>query len=189
MTYRTLSLGLAATALLSTGCATKTYVDEQITDLDTRLDARMDAQDARITELSATSAQALQRAEDAGVLAQGKFLYTVVFSDDGLTFDSEQATLSDAARARLALLAEDLKADNQNVFLEIQGHTDATGDPTYNLWLGEQRAEAVQRYLHGQGIGLGRIATISYGEEAPAAPNNTPEGRAANRRVEVVVLE
>ena len=58
MTYRTLSLGLAATALLSTGCATKTYVDEQIGDLDARMDARMDAQDERITQLTATSAQA-----------------------------------------------------------------------------------------------------------------------------------
>jgi outer membrane protein OmpA-like peptidoglycan-associated protein len=189
MTYRTLSLGLAATALLSTGCATKTYVDEQIGDLDARMDARMDAQDERITQLTATSAQALQRAEDAGVLAQGKFLYTVVFSDDGVTFDSEQFTLSDPAKSRLALLADDLKADNQNVYLEVQGHTDATGDPDYNLWLGQQRAEAVKRYLHGRGIALGRIATISYGEEAPTQSNATPEGRAANRRVEVVVLE
>ncbi len=189
MIYRNLSLGLAATALLASGCATKSYVDEQIDDLDARVDSRLDAQDQRITQLTSTSAQALQRAEDAGVLAEGKFLYTVVFSERGLTFDTEQAELSDAASARLAMLADDLKADNQNVFLEIQGHTDSTGDPDYNLWLGQQRAEAVQRFLHGQGIALGRTSTISYGEEAPTAPNNTAEGRAANRRVEVVVLE
>lgn len=189
MSYGKLCLGLATTALLATGCATKTYVDEQITGLDERMDARLSAQDARITELTTTSAQALARAEQAGVLAEGKFLYSVVFSENGLTFDSEQAALSDPAMARLALLADDLKADNQNVFLEVQGHTDATGDPGYNRWLGQQRADAVKRYLHGQGISLGRISTISYGEEAPAAPNDTPQGRAANRRVEVVVLE
>lgn len=185
MRNRTLGLTLAATALLASGCATKSYVDEQVASLD----ARLDAQDARITELSSTAAQALQRAEDAGVLAEGKFLYTVVFSDDGVTFDSEQATLSDEAKSRLSSLAGDLKADNRNVFLEVQGHTDATGDPKYNLWLGEQRAEAVKRHLHSQGIALGRMSTISYGEDAPAQPNDTPEGRAANRRVEIVVLE
>ena len=185
MTHRTLGLTLAATALFASGCATKSYVDEQVASLD----ARLDAQDARITQLSTTSAQALQRAEDAGVLAQGKFLYTVVFSDDGVTFESEKATLSDDAKARLGRLAGDLKADNQNVFLEVQGHTDATGDPKFNLWLGEQRAEAVKRHLHGKGIALGRMSTISYGEDSPAQPNDTPEGRAANRRVEVVVLE
>lgn len=180
---------LATTALLASGCASKTYVDEQIAGLDARVSARMDAQDARITELTNTSAQALQRAEDAGVLARGKFLYTVVLSDDGVTFESEQSQLSEAAMARLGEMAGSLKADNRNVYLEIQGHTDATGDPAYNVWLGQQRAEAVQRYLHRQGIALGRMSTISYGEDAPAQPNDTPEGRAANRRVEVVVLE
>ena len=51
-----------------------------------------------------------------------------------------------------------------------------------------QRAESVRRHLHSQGVALGRMATISYGEDAPAEPNNTPEGRALNRRVEIVVL-
>ncbi len=176
---------LTAAALVANGCATKTYVDEQIAGVSSRLDA----QDARLDELTATSRQALARAEDAGVLAQGKFLYTVVMSDDGLTFDSEQATLSDAAQARLTRLAADLKADNRNVFVEIQGHTDATGDPAYNQWLGQQRADAVMRFLHEEGVALGRMATISYGEDAPTADNGTAEGRAANRRGEIVGLE
>ncbi len=175
---------LAAAASLA-GCATKSYVDERIAGVSSRLDT----QEARLDELTATSRQALARAEEAGVLAQGKFLYTVVMSDDGLTFDSEQATLSDAAQARLTRLAADLKADNRNVFVEIQGHTDATGDPNYNRWLGQQRADAVQRFLHEEGVALGRMATISYGEDAPTADNGTAEGRAANRRVEIVVLE
>ena len=182
-------LVIAAVATLSTGCATKQYVNEQIEARASGLEERLDAQEARITQLTDTSAQALARAEEAGVLARGQFLYTVVFSDDGVTFDSEQAALSDAAKARLDGLAADLKADNRNVFLEIQGHTDATGDPGYNQWLGQQRAEAVQRHLPGQGVALGRMSTISYGEDAPAQANDTPEGRAANRRVEVVVLE
>jgi len=184
--YRVLLL--AVVAVFASGCATKTYVDESVATLDERLNGRMDKQDVRINELSETSRQALERATDAGVLAQGKFLYTVVFTDDQITFDSEKSTLSDSAQSRLSKLAGDLKADNQNVYLEIQGHTDATGPAQYNQYLGLQRAKSVRRYMHTQGVALDRMATISYGEDAPAQPNNTAEGRALNRRVEIVVL-
>ena len=54
--------------------------------------------------------------------------------------------------------------------------------------LGQSRAEAVRRFLSDQGIALNRMATISYGETKPVAPNNTREGRAQNRRVAIVVL-
>ena len=56
------------------------------------------------------------------------------------------------------------------------------GDP------GEARAEAVRRFLNEQGVALNRMATISYGPDAPVAPNDTPEGRAQNRRVVIIVL-
>ena len=179
---------LAAVAVLASGCATKSYVDENVASLEGRLDERLNEQDERINELSETSRQALERATDAGVLAQGKFLYTVVFTDDQITFDSEKSTLSDDAQSRLSKLAGDLKADNQNMYLEIQGYTDATGTEQYNQYLGLQRAKSVRRHLHTQGVALDRMATISYGEDAPAEPNSTAEGRAFNRRVEIVVL-
>jgi len=175
---------LVAVMVLVSGCATKRYVDESVS----RLDARLDEQSERINELTETSRQALERATDAGVLAQGKFLYTVVFTDNEITFETDKSILSDAAQTRLNKLAGDLKADNKNVYLEIQGHTDATGPAQYNQQLGRQRAEAVQRQLHAQGVALDRMATISYGEDAPAEPNSTAEGRALNRRVEIVVL-
>ena len=175
---------LVAIIVSASGCATKSYVDESVA----RLDARMDKQDERINELTETSRQALERAMDAGVLAQGKFLYTVVFTDNEITFDTDKSTLSDGAQSRLSKLAGDLKADNRNVYLEIQGHTDSTGPAQYNQQLGMQRAESVRRHLHGQGVALERMATISYGEDAPAQPNSTAEGRALNRRVEIVVL-
>lgn len=176
---------LLLTALASlSGCATKTYVNEQVAGLATR----MDAQDKRMDELTNTSRQALARAEEADVLARGKFLYTVVLTEEGIGFDTSQSSLSDGAKARLTRLASDLKADNRNVYLEIQGHTDSTGEPAYNQWLGQQRADAVRRYLHTQGVALDRMATISYGEDAPVADNSTAAGRAENRRVEIVVL-
>jgi outer membrane protein OmpA-like peptidoglycan-associated protein len=175
---------LAAAMVSVSGCATRSYVDESVA----RLEARQDAQEGRIEELTSTSSQALERATDAGRLAQGKFLYSVVFTDDGITFDSDNSALSNGMQARLTELASDLKADNRNVYLEIQGHTDSTGPAAYNQQLGLQRAEAVRRYLHRQGVALDRMATISYGEDEPAASNDTTEGRAMNRRVVVVVL-
>ena len=175
---------LVSLIISASGCATRSYVDESVA----RLDARLDEQNQRINELTETSRQALERATDSGVLAQGKFLYTVVLTDDETTFDSDESTLSEGAQTRLTGLAGDLKADNKNVYLEIQGHTDSTGSAQYNQQLGFKRAESVRRHLHAQGVALGRMTTISYGEDAPTQPNDTVEGRALNRRVEIVVL-
>ena len=108
--------------------------------------------------------------------------------DDAVKFALNRAELSPEAEARLNAFVEKLKTENRNVYVEIQGHTDATGDEAYNEELGEARAEAVRRALSRQGIALNRMATISYGEESPVAPNETPEGRAQNRRVSIVVL-
>ena len=166
------------------GCATQSYVDERVAGLE----ARLDEQNERINELTEPSRQALQRATDSGVLAQGKFLYTVVYTDVETTFETDKSTLSGDAQSRLTKLAGNLKTDNRNVYLEIQGHTDATGSAQYNQQLGLQRAESVRRHLHLQGVALDRMATISYGEDAPSQPNDTADGRALNRRVEIVVL-
>ena len=69
-------------------------------------------------------------------------------------------------------------AENKGVFFEIEGHTDATGEPGYNEKLGEDRAMAVRDYLHDQhGIALSRMEVISYGETKPVADNKT-EGQA-----------
>ncbi len=182
--YLSRAMLLAVVIVSASGCATKSYVNESVA----RLDARLDEQNERINELTETSRQALERATDAGVLAQGKFLYTVVLTNDEINFDTAKSTLSDGSQSRLSKLAGDLKADNQNVYLEIQGHTDSTGSAQYNQQLGLQRAESVRRHLHAQSVALDRMATISYGEDSPAEPNDTAEGRALNRRVEIVVL-
>ena len=176
---------LAASVAAISGCATRSYVDESVANVV----ARQNAQEQSIEQLSVTSRDALERATDAGVLAQGKFLYSVVLTDDGITFESANATLSAAGQQRLAQMVDQLKSQNDNVYLELQGHTDATGSETSNYQLGLQRTETVRRYLHTQGVALDRMATISYGEEVPAADNSTPAGRAANRRVVIVVLD
>ncbi|MDO8295777.1 MAG: OmpA family protein [Caulobacter sp.] len=162
---------------MGSGCATKDFVREQVAVVDTR-----------VTTVGGTAGEALSRAKSAQQLAEGKFLYQVVLSDDSVKFPVDQNALSPEAEARLSELAQRLASENRNVYLEIQGFTDATGDTAYNERLGEARAEAVRRYLNKAGVALNRMATISYGEESPVAPNETPEGRAQNRRVVIVVL-
>lgn len=164
-------------AVATSGCATKGFVREQVAVVD-----------GRVTQVDGRAGEALSRAQAAHKLAEGKFLYEVVLSDDSVKFPTDRHALSPEAEARLAELAQRLKGENRNVYLEIQGFTDATGDSEYNEKLGEARAEAVRRYMSQQGVALNRMATISYGEATPVADNTTPEGRAQNRRVAIVVL-
>jgi outer membrane protein OmpA-like peptidoglycan-associated protein len=173
------------------GCATKKYVNQQVSAVDTRVSdvsSRVGEHDSRIATLDTTTKEALQRAEAAGKLAEGKFVYSEVLSDDSMKFGVSKATLSPEAQARLDAFVEKLKTDNRNVYVEVQGHTDATGSKAGNYRLGEERAEVVRRYLNQHGVALNRIGTISYGADAPVAPNNNRAGRSANRRVVLIVL-
>ena len=168
---------LLGVGLMGSGCATKSFVREQVTAVDTR-----------VTAVGGTAREALERAKSAQQLAEGKFLYQVVLSDDSVKFPVDENALSPEAEARLSELAQRLASENRNVYLEIQGFTDSTGDAAYNERLGQARAEAVRRYLNKAGVALNRMATISYGEDSPVAANDTPEGRAQNRRVTIIVL-
>jgi outer membrane protein OmpA-like peptidoglycan-associated protein len=173
------------------GCATKKYVNEQVSAVDTRVSdvsTRVGEHDTKIATLDTQTKEALQRAEAAGKLAEGKFVYSEVLSDDSMKFGVSKATLSPEAQARLDAFVEKLKTDNRNVYVEVQGHTDATGSKQANYRLGEERAEVVRRYLNQHGVALNRIGTISYGADAPVAPNNNRAGRSANRRVVLIVL-
>jgi peptidoglycan-associated lipoprotein len=173
------------------GCATRKFVRENVAVVDQKVAAnqsRIDQHDAHLADLDRTSREALDRAQAAGKLAEGKFLYSMVLSDDSVKFPVDGSRLSPEAQTRLMDFVEKLKADNKNVYLEIQGHTDATGTKPANARLGEARAEAVRLFMNRQGVPLNRMATISYGDESPVAPNSTRAGRAQNRRVVVIVM-
>jgi peptidoglycan-associated lipoprotein len=185
-----------------TACATKTYVGEEvakssattekrINDVESQVEAtqtRVKQHDTKLAELDNATREALERAQQAGKLAEGKFVYALVLSDDAAKFPVNKYEISKEAEEQLNAFAERLKAENKNVYLEIQGHTDSTGAEDYNLKLGEARAEAVRRYLNKQGVALNRMSTISYGANEPVESNKTKEGRAKNRRVVVIVL-
>lgn len=78
------------------------------------------------------------------------------------------------------------KDENKSKTFELAGHTDSTGPDDYNMGLGERRADAVREFLIDNGVSGGRLTTISYGESKPVASNDTAEGRAENRRVDIV---
>jgi peptidoglycan-associated lipoprotein len=180
------------------GCATKKFVTEQVGMVDSRVSdvstkvsdvsARVSDHDSKIANLDQTSRDALERATAAGKLAEGKFLYSEVLSDDSMKFGPDKANLTPEATARLDAFVDKLKTDNRNVYVEVQGHTDATGPKAVNYKLGEERAEAVRRYLNEHGVALNRISTISYGPDQPVASNSKRDGRKANRRVVLIVL-
>ena len=184
-------IAIAATAFSLGGCATKDYVNERVAAVDTKVVAtqsRVDEHQTHLTQLDQTTKEALDRATAAGKLAEGKFLYSMVLSDDSVKFPVDSAKLSPEARERLTAFADKLKTDNSNVYLEIQGHTDARGSVSINERLGEERAEAVRRFMNQHGVPLNRMATISYGKAEPVADNKTRTGRAQNRRVVMVVM-
>jgi K(+)-stimulated pyrophosphate-energized sodium pump len=76
-----------------------------------------------------------------------------------------------------------------NMTDQLEGHTDNTGDPESNKKLSVDRAEAIKALLIGGGIDGARITTAGWGQEKPIASNDTDEGRAQNRRTELIVLK
>ena len=97
--------------------------------------------------------------------------------------------MPDEAKARDRQLVQQLKAEPNGAYIEIEGHTDNAGTPDVNYKLGLERAENVKRYLYEQHqVPLHKINVISYGEDKPIAPNKTRDGRAQNRRVVIKVL-
>jgi len=105
----------------------------------------------------------------------------------GILFDVAKYDLRPEAKVNLTKLAEILsKYDDTNILLE--GHTDSDGTEDYNLTLSERRARSVSSYLAMQGVGSPRMTIMGYGETQPVADNATPEGKQANRRVEVAIM-
>jgi outer membrane protein OmpA-like peptidoglycan-associated protein len=101
-------------------------------------------------------------------------------------FDSDK--LTDEGKAALDEVATAVTA-SPDVFLVLEGHTDNTGDKSYNIRLGERRIEAVKRYLAvDKGVPVYKIEEISFGADKPVAPNDSKEGREQNRSVTLTVL-
>jgi len=218
MFTRTASVVALIAVALGTGCATKKYVSKEVGAVNekveslsesvernqerigraeesiTRQDGEIRKVDAKADEAGHLAASAQTEAERAFQQAEramkGKLLYEITLSNDKVNFAFNTSELSPDAQALVNELADKVKADNRGLWIEVEGHTDASGDPAYNKELGLKRAEAVRDYLYQtHGIPLHRISVYSFGEEQPVAENDSKDGRSRNRRVVVKVLE
>jgi peptidoglycan-associated lipoprotein len=210
---------LAAVMFTLPACATKGFVNEQIAGVNGKVESltktveetqeRTKANEGKINVVdqkvgaaqgaadaarkAAADADTKAGAADAKAVAvdqaSRKLIYSVTVSTDSADFAIAKFELPDAAKAKIDELVTRVKAEGQNVFFEIEGHTDSTGAKEFNDKLGLQRAESAMRYLRDQHqIPLHKINVISYGAEKPVAPNKTKADRAQNRRIVINVL-
>ena len=101
-----------------------------------------------------------------------------------LEFEFGQSIIKKESYPSLEALTK-LMVAKKELKLSVEGHTDNTGDDSYNMLLSKNRVEAVKNYLVLNGVDPGRITTAYYGETRPIADNATLEGRKKNRRVEM----
>jgi outer membrane protein OmpA-like peptidoglycan-associated protein len=210
LTTHLIVLGFAATMA---GCATEKYVNQQIssgnaatsgrasndflrldthlTSLDTQLtslDSRINKTEGSLGAVSRLAQEALDRAKASNQVPVSKLAFEVTLTDSQIKFPSGKAVLPKGAEQILAELVKKLKTDNQNFYIEIQGHTDNIGSKEDNKQLGLQRAESVRDFLHTAGLPLHRLNVISYGSSQPAIPGKDNKARSQNRRVVLMVL-
>jgi outer membrane protein OmpA-like peptidoglycan-associated protein len=121
----------------------------------------------------------------AEVIREGEGI--IVKFDSGILFDFDSSNLKAAAKENVQTLAKSLN-QYPGTDIRIIGHTDNKGTEAYNMSLSERRAAAVKSYAVAQGVPSSRLVTVGKGFSEPIADNGTEAGRAANRRVEIVIV-
>jgi outer membrane protein OmpA-like peptidoglycan-associated protein len=102
-----------------------------------------------------------------------------------INFDTGKSVIRDESRPIIEQIVQMMKS-NPDLKIGVEGHTDNVGTPASNKTLSEARAKSVVSAIVGQGISPDRLSPAGYGQDKPIADNNTEEGRAKNRRVELV---
>ncbi|MBU2996359.1 OmpA family protein [Cellulophaga baltica] len=138
---------------------------------------RMDKQAERIEE----------EIPGAEVTRVGEGINVVFNEDAGVYFDTNKSDIKGTSANTLNSLTGILNEYPDSDIL-IEGHTDSAGPDDYNMELSKKRAQSVSNYLNNNGINSSRLTTKWYGETQPKGDNTTTEGKAQNRRVEVVIV-
>lgn len=137
----------------------------------------MDAQEAKLRKQLRSTGVSVQRdGDNINLVMPGN-----------ITFPTDQSTLKTDFYDVLDSVALVLE-EYEKTIIAVAGYTDSTGSDTYNQQLSEKRAASVADYLKNKGIVAARFDVIGFGERNPIADNNTEEGRALNRRVELTLL-
>lgn len=110
----------------------------------------------------------------------------VVTMSESIIFDVNSAALKPQSMQTLDQIAAVMK-NNPDSDIIVKGHTDSTGAEKYNQDLSERRAKAVKNYLITKDVAAARITALGFGKTMPIAPNDTPDGREKNRRVEIEI--
>jgi peptidoglycan-associated lipoprotein len=137
-------------------------------------------EEQRIEEERLAAEQEKLQAEQEAMAAKDEF------ANEDIHFDFDSAAILGGAQNILQDKAQYL-TDNPDMMVVIEGHCDERGTEAYNLSLGERRAEAVKNFLVNLGVDLGRLNTISYGEERPIDPAKTEAAWAKNRRAHLYI--
>jgi outer membrane protein OmpA-like peptidoglycan-associated protein len=199
--------GLAFLALFNTGCATKKFVNQEVAGIDKKIEdvaVEVEANQKRIREHDerlATIGELVSKQDsqfksvdikidEVKGLIRGHLIAEETLHSSDAKFGFGSSQLTPEAKAVVDSFVQKLIEENKGVYLEIQGHTDNTGPEEYNLALGKSRADAVRDYLYRQHhIPLHRMEVISYGSSKPLSDKFSREGRAQNRRIEILVFE
>ncbi len=178
--------------ILFSGCASTSYVNKRFSDMEGRLDGaeqeidrlsrKAVSVDSKAEEAYQKASDAMDAAEEAARGARGLGEYEVT-GEKRINFEFNSYELTSIATNVLDEVGKMMQED-RNLVLEIMGHTDAVGSDKYNLLLGHNRSESAMRYLQEKyDIPLYRMYIVSYGEFKPESENDSPKGRATNRRV------
>jgi outer membrane protein OmpA-like peptidoglycan-associated protein len=122
---------------------------------------------------------------DVQVIRQGDEL--VLRMPSNVTFATNESAIQPQFRPTLDQVADVLR-EYRSTYVDVYGHTDSTGSDDYNLALSDRRANSVRDYLVMRGVEPARLGTRGFGESQPIASNDTEEGRAQNRRVEIKIV-
>ncbi|GHG84859.1 OmpA family protein [Pseudodonghicola xiamenensis] len=137
--------------------------------------------------LDKQAAELRQQLASDGITVVNTGNQLVLTLPNDITFATDSFTVRPALRADLDTVAQHLQR-YPDMLVQVIGHTDSDGDAAYNVGLSRRRASAVADILQADGISYTRLTTIGRGEEQPVASNLTAEGKARNRRVEIVMI-